>query len=359
MSIKKNGFIRLLGLLVEDIFVTPISEDLLEMFNRMGYSPSISRISQFRKNKLSFIWNLFFTFFKRCLCGRKGGQDCTSHQFLTSLFGIYYDEHVDFGSILWYEFVESLKISTKDRELSSHRFWSVILESAYREKKIPYNVEEELQLVSLSLTIPSKLPDQNEFSFVGQIPETMLHRVPSDNPILHAYKATLTKTIQDNVGSVAKQSTKHKEKVTSVSSAKPSKKSKKYKKVFEESSQKTLLKCLVKGPKRSTPRFEIIKSSMTRTQILSDKHDDDIVPSSKFPPVSRSLQLDPIPEKPIAEDPIPEESVAVEPITEEPIAEEQRFTIVTDAMKNVEEPVNENVIEEEENEEDFSETLVP
>lgn len=148
------------------------------------------KISDFMKNRLLAHRYFFFTQFKKCMCGRKEGQDSAASLFLTALYGVYYNVNMDVGYILWNEFVKSWKGTSKSTELSSHRFWSVILHSVYTKHKIPFDSIKDPPMKCHIMRVRTNFNSQDEFDFASQVPDSMLHRIPKENIVLQDYKRT-------------------------------------------------------------------------------------------------------------------------------------------------------------------------
>ncbi|KAI3496682.1 hypothetical protein L1887_39053 [Cichorium endivia] len=83
VQLTKEKFIDALHLPVYNSkeMVVPSAEQLVEMFNEMGYSPPLEKISTFKKNQLPDIWRYYFSIFLRCLSGRTSGLDSASVSF--------------------------------------------------------------------------------------------------------------------------------------------------------------------------------------------------------------------------------------------------------------------------------------
>lgn len=78
----KKQFAQILQLPYEGSFEVLTSEQVLQMFNEMGYNPPISPISSFKKSNLSSVWNFFWvTLF---FTGRSCGLDKAKLQFFFS-----------------------------------------------------------------------------------------------------------------------------------------------------------------------------------------------------------------------------------------------------------------------------------
>ncbi|KAI3516185.1 hypothetical protein L1887_15096 [Cichorium endivia] len=93
VQLTKEKFVEALHLPVYNSkeMVVPFADQLVNMFNEMGYEPLLEKISMFKKNQLPNLWRYFFSIFLRCLSGRSSGLDSASVAFQGLLYGIYYD----------------------------------------------------------------------------------------------------------------------------------------------------------------------------------------------------------------------------------------------------------------------------
>ena len=78
------------------------------MFNEMGYQPTLTKISEFKKFGLLCMWNFFFGIYLRCLTGRTVGLDKGRFEVYAMVARLYYDFSVDYATQLWNEFVNSV-----------------------------------------------------------------------------------------------------------------------------------------------------------------------------------------------------------------------------------------------------------
>ncbi|KAL7585994.1 hypothetical protein Lser_V15G44225 [Lactuca serriola] len=189
-TISKKNFAKLLCLPTQGPYVTPTSEDLIDMFNSMGHEPYMKKLSEFKKSKLPAVWSLLFGFILRGLTSRACGLDAARREVLSLMYGLYKGVNVDFATVLWGDFVDSIKHSKRETELSAHRFWGLIVSQAYEFHKIPIEESEIPKMVIHQISIPTKV-NQSHFSFVGQIPEEMLSLIKCPSKILDQYRASL------------------------------------------------------------------------------------------------------------------------------------------------------------------------
>ncbi|KAI3505775.1 hypothetical protein L1887_28011 [Cichorium endivia] len=168
--------------------VVPSADQLVTMFNEMGYEPLLESISTFKKNQLPDLWGYFFSIFLRCLSGRTSGVDSASVAFQGLLFGIYYDVKVDFASIMWADFCSHINHSLKGTEISNARFWAIVVHAHYQQ--IGYISDPsltEMRFTPVAIPVLDEKPDM----FCAQIPEVMLSKVSTDCVEVNNYCKTL------------------------------------------------------------------------------------------------------------------------------------------------------------------------
>ncbi|KAI3494522.1 hypothetical protein L1887_40729 [Cichorium endivia] len=190
VQLTKEKFIDALHLPVYNSkeMVVPSAEQLVEMFNEMGYSPPLEKISTFKKNQLPDLWRYYFSIFLRCLSGRTSGLDSASVSFQTMLYGIYYDVKVDYATILWTDFCSHINHSLKGTEISNARFWAIVVHAHYQQARYVLDISlQELRYTSIA--IPPL--DDESAPFYAQIPQAMLSKVPMECNEVNTYRNTL------------------------------------------------------------------------------------------------------------------------------------------------------------------------
>ena len=191
VKITKSWFVKLLEIPTADVYFTVTPAHLIEMFNSMGHKPYMNKLSDFRKSGLPALWLLLFSFMIRGLTNKCTGFDKANKDHQSLLFGIYSGQPIDYASILWKEFKDSLINRQKD-EVSCHRFWSCVVRNAYKffadRHEIPeINLFAKPLIQICKIKVLSKYPSQEQFDFIGQIPETMLNTIPKDSEVLKLY----------------------------------------------------------------------------------------------------------------------------------------------------------------------------
>ncbi|KAI3505859.1 hypothetical protein L1887_28167 [Cichorium endivia] len=191
VQLTKERFVEALRLPIYNSkeMVVRSADQLVTMFNEMGYEPLLERISTFKKNQLPDLWGYFFSIILRCLSGRTSGLDSASVAFQGLLFGIYYDVKVDFTSVLWADFCSHINHSLKGTKISNARFWAIVVHAHYQQ--IGYIADPSLTEMRFTpIAIPAI--DEKPGMFCAQIPEVMLSKVPTDCIEVNNYCKTLT-----------------------------------------------------------------------------------------------------------------------------------------------------------------------
>ena len=80
---------------------------LFSMLYEMGYTDVLTTITMVKKSCLPSQWNGLLTLLIKSLAERSAGSDGTSKGFLTILYGLYNGLHLDYGSIIWSQVVQS------------------------------------------------------------------------------------------------------------------------------------------------------------------------------------------------------------------------------------------------------------
>ncbi|CAI9302898.1 unnamed protein product [Lactuca saligna] len=115
-SITNPNFCKLLGLVMPEVSVDPESiraTYLIEMFFQMDYSGDISLLSKFIKSFLPPMWNWLFIVLFNILSEMVLGSDSARKLFYTLIYGLYHGINMDFGSVIWSQFIQSTSLSTQ------------------------------------------------------------------------------------------------------------------------------------------------------------------------------------------------------------------------------------------------------
>ncbi|CAH1437430.1 unnamed protein product [Lactuca virosa] len=160
----------------------------------MWYISDLSVLSQFKKSALPPIWNAFFTIMFKCFSERSTGSDNASRLFHTLLYGLYTGENIDFGTILWDQFVQSPASKTKDIEISRARFWSIMVRNAMLHYHIPEIRDVVIADIPKMKTSMFVTFEPKNFLIVGLISQSMLSMVPAGNPVIIEYLKTAVPT---------------------------------------------------------------------------------------------------------------------------------------------------------------------
>lgn len=190
-SISKNRFCTLLGLAHEPTMVNPDSittGQLFSMFYNMGYTETPTTMTKFKKSCLPPQWNGLFTLLFKGLSECSVGSDGASKLFMTILYGLYNGVHLDYGSILWQQLVQSLTSSSRHSEVSCGRFWSIVTKWAMDHFHVPIMVDSLLSSIATFHTTNIIVIDPSKVLFIGSIPTSMYACVSEASPVIQEYK---------------------------------------------------------------------------------------------------------------------------------------------------------------------------
>ncbi|KAJ9544768.1 hypothetical protein OSB04_024475 [Centaurea solstitialis] len=97
----------------------------------VGHLQAINAPSQFNKSHLPPTYNTLFTILSRCLTGKRTAQDTATQSFLVLFYGVLFNKHYDYASLIFYDLKELL--AKKQKHLPYPRFFSTIIASAMRQ----------------------------------------------------------------------------------------------------------------------------------------------------------------------------------------------------------------------------------
>ncbi|KAJ9561513.1 hypothetical protein OSB04_006673 [Centaurea solstitialis] len=99
----------------------------------VGHLQAINAPSQFNKSHLPPTYNTLFTILSRCLTGKRTAQDTATQSFLVLFYGVLFNKHYDYASLIFYDLKELL--AKKQKHLPYPRFLSTIIASAMRQNQ--------------------------------------------------------------------------------------------------------------------------------------------------------------------------------------------------------------------------------
>ncbi|KAJ9552635.1 hypothetical protein OSB04_016680 [Centaurea solstitialis] len=97
----------------------------------VGHLEAINAPSQFNKTNLPPTYNTLFTILSRCLTGKRTAQDTATQSFLVLFYGVLFNKHYDYASLIFHDLKELL--AKKQKHLPYPRFLSTIIASAMRQ----------------------------------------------------------------------------------------------------------------------------------------------------------------------------------------------------------------------------------
>ncbi|KAJ9536442.1 LOW QUALITY PROTEIN: hypothetical protein OSB04_un000377 [Centaurea solstitialis] len=74
----------------------------------VGHLEAVNAPSQFNKSNLPPTYNTLFTILSRCLTGKRTAQDTATQSFLTLFYGVLFNKHYDYASLIFHDLKELL-----------------------------------------------------------------------------------------------------------------------------------------------------------------------------------------------------------------------------------------------------------
>ncbi|KAJ9546558.1 hypothetical protein OSB04_019101 [Centaurea solstitialis] len=105
--------------------------DAMAGVESVGHLEAINAPSQFNKTNLPPTYNTLFTILSRCLTGKRTAQDTATQSFLVLFYGVLFNKHYDYASLIFHDLKELL--AKKQKHLPYPRFLSTIIASAMRQ----------------------------------------------------------------------------------------------------------------------------------------------------------------------------------------------------------------------------------
>ncbi|KAI3765950.1 hypothetical protein L2E82_15997 [Cichorium intybus] len=198
--ISKSRFGKLLGFADQTDLIDPESlspSTLPRLFYQLGYKGDITQLSKFTKKSLPPLWNFLFTILFKSFSERTTGTNSASKLFYSLFYGLYHDINLDYGSILWSQFVESVNYKNRHSEISCARFWTVVVKRAIEQHHLHIMTDSVLAVIPTLSTTQFATTKSEDFDFIGSIPITMLDRVPNGVNCIAAYRQIPPSGIRD------------------------------------------------------------------------------------------------------------------------------------------------------------------
>ncbi|KAJ9544933.1 LOW QUALITY PROTEIN: hypothetical protein OSB04_024640 [Centaurea solstitialis] len=108
----------------------------------VGHLEAINALSQFNKSNLPPTYNTLFTILSRCLTGKRTAQDTATQSFLILFYGVLFNKHYDYASLIFYDLKEPL--AKRQKHLPYPRFLSLLIASAmHHNPDIPRRSDAE------------------------------------------------------------------------------------------------------------------------------------------------------------------------------------------------------------------------
>nr|KAJ0202491.1 hypothetical protein LSAT_V11C600329060 [Lactuca sativa] len=105
------------------------------------------------------------------------------------MYGLYTGENIDYGSILWAQFIQSTLSITCHSEISCARIWTVVVNRAIKQLNITVMIDALIASIATFHTKGIIMADRSKFDFIGSIMEAMFRDVPPSSKIPEGYRA--------------------------------------------------------------------------------------------------------------------------------------------------------------------------
>ena len=81
----------------------PSSDDILRFVNMLGYNRELRNVSDFKRQFLPPIWNLFFSILNRSLTCKLGSLDQGNINIMTIMYGLFFNLNLDYAFHIYNE----------------------------------------------------------------------------------------------------------------------------------------------------------------------------------------------------------------------------------------------------------------
>ncbi|KAI3770696.1 hypothetical protein L6452_01837 [Arctium lappa] len=126
----------------------PVDSEIFAGILALGYTGSLTKISDFKKANLPPFYYQMFSVFNRCFTSRNSGLDITNMHTLRLFHAVVYDLHVDYSVVFWMELYEKLiskRTSKSPIYVPYQRFLQLIIRCMIRSNRdIPKITQHEL-----------------------------------------------------------------------------------------------------------------------------------------------------------------------------------------------------------------------
>ncbi|KAI3700156.1 hypothetical protein L2E82_44775 [Cichorium intybus] len=171
--------------MVIDLNSSHYSEAIHPMIECLKYSRISKALTESASNPIASwglppYWNALFTILFKSFSKRTTGTDSASKLFYSFFYGLYHDVNLDFGSIMWIQFVHSVNYKLRHTEISCVRFWSLVVHKTIVRHDIHVMTDSVMAVIPTLPTATFVTTKVEDFKFIGTIPMAMTSRVPSD-----------------------------------------------------------------------------------------------------------------------------------------------------------------------------------
>ncbi|GKA48359.1 hypothetical protein Tco_0741317 [Tanacetum coccineum] len=92
----------------------PLGDAIMDFVNELGYTEVIYFVSRMAVNNLYQPWRAILSMINQCLTSKTSGHDRPRYPVLQMLWGIITSTNVDYGKLMWEEFVQAIQTFLTD-----------------------------------------------------------------------------------------------------------------------------------------------------------------------------------------------------------------------------------------------------
>ncbi|KAI3751769.1 hypothetical protein L2E82_22860 [Cichorium intybus] len=178
----------------EATFDHPTSHQPENMIFKMGYAYQLPKLYQLSKGHISPLWQCLIHYIIKCLSGKMGGTDQLSKCLLELLWSLYTGYEIDYGEILFEDFLAYIPTSQKPKgKIHSARFWAMCIEHVYQTLQIPIpsprSKDDKLVMPEAKQYAPKI---DTVFSKLRKLPDCLLNLADPKEPALLSHLSETT-----------------------------------------------------------------------------------------------------------------------------------------------------------------------
>lgn len=146
--------------------------DFFSALYQMGYQVKLKGVGDFKKSKMSTVWQFVCHYIIRSLSGRTGGTDNMGKQLQDTVWSIFTGNGFNYGQINWDDFLQYIsKDAPKEGiiELTFARFWSLCIHDLHKDDQLKMGNHTNL-FTARDLKRYNLSKDQSVFDPIRRLP---------------------------------------------------------------------------------------------------------------------------------------------------------------------------------------------